>query len=161
SPKVGPIVINELMYHPDTTNGEFIELRNTSAQTVVLDNWKFTSGIEFTFPTGISLASNALLLVVDQDPATFRSTYNVPAGVQILQYIGALNNAGDNVVLSKPGPVDVGSGFVPYYQVDRVEYGTTAPWPITPDGGGPSLVRNDPLAYGNDPANWSASTQVG
>ena len=63
-----------------------------SGNTVALDNWKFLDGLEFTFPAGTSLGAGQLLLLVDQDPNTFRSTYNVPVGVQIFQYVGALSN---------------------------------------------------------------------
>ncbi|HEV8292740.1 MAG TPA: lamin tail domain-containing protein, partial [Tepidisphaeraceae bacterium] len=160
-PKIGPVVINEVMYHPATSEGEFIELRNVTASPVALDNWKFLDGLEFVFPTGTTLPASGLVLVVDQDPNTFRSTYNVPAAVQIFQYVGSLDNAGENLALGKPGPVDPGSGFVPYYLVDRVNYGTTPPWPNTPDGQGPSLARIDALGYGNDPINWQASAQDG
>ena len=59
-PKVGPIVINEIMYNPSSDNQdeEYIELYNTSGlpETLYVDveqeAWKFTDGISFTFPTG-------------------------------------------------------------------------------------------------------------
>ena len=114
APKNGPIVMNEIMYHPATSQGEFIELKNVSGNTVALDNWKFLDGLEFTFSAGTSLGAGQLLLLVDQDPNTFRSTYNVPVGVQIFQYVGALSNGGENLALGKPGPADPGTGFVPY-----------------------------------------------
>src|SRR5207245_927264 len=122
---------------------------------------KFLDGLEFTFPTATTIPAGGFVLLVDQDPNTFRSTYNVPAEVQIFQYVGSLSNAGENVALGKPGPADPGTGFIPYYLVDRVNYGTTLPWPSTPDGQGPSLSRLDALSYGNDPINWIASTQTG
>ena len=84
-PKVGPVVINEVMYHPATTQGEFVELRNISGAPVALDNWKFLDGLEFTFPAATTIPAGGFVLLVDQDPNTFRSTYNVPASVQIFQ----------------------------------------------------------------------------
>ncbi|MDP6635436.1 MAG: lamin tail domain-containing protein [Phycisphaerae bacterium] len=46
------IVINEIMYHPisQDTDDEFIELYNRGASDVDLTNWKFTEGINYTFP---------------------------------------------------------------------------------------------------------------
>ncbi len=85
-PKVGPIVINELMYHPVSGGDEFIELRNIASHDVPLydpanpaNTWQFTDGVSFVFPLGITIPSNGLLLVVPIDPATFRSKYNVDA----------------------------------------------------------------------------------
>ncbi|MFZ2147039.1 MAG: CotH kinase family protein, partial [Sedimentisphaerales bacterium] len=63
-PKVGPIVINEIMYNPDWPEGgsytndqyEYVELHNIGAEPVTLYDydkaqpWKFTDGIDFTFP---------------------------------------------------------------------------------------------------------------
>ena len=63
-PRVGPVVINEIMFHPppivgtnQNTLDEFIELRNVTLQAVSLfdpdaatNTWRLEGGIEFTFP---------------------------------------------------------------------------------------------------------------
>ena len=63
-PKIGPIVISEIMYNPDWPDGsfypndqyEYVELQNISSEPVTLydydtaESWKFADGIEFTFP---------------------------------------------------------------------------------------------------------------
>ncbi len=58
-PQVGPIVFNELMYDPNSTGDEYIELYNNSTQAVPLydpshpaDTWQFTAGITFNFSHG-------------------------------------------------------------------------------------------------------------
>ncbi|MHC4642317.1 MAG: lamin tail domain-containing protein, partial [Planctomycetota bacterium] len=56
NPRVGPVVINEIMYNPPTGNQkeEYIELYNTTATAVTLwridknSSWKFTDGIDLT-----------------------------------------------------------------------------------------------------------------
>src|SRR5437773_869983 len=82
-PKVGPIVISEIMYHPPDIGGtnddllnEFIELRNISGTNQPLyhpafqtNAWKLKSGVSFTFPPATSIPANGLLLVVSFDPA--------------------------------------------------------------------------------------------
>ncbi|HMC28454.1 MAG TPA: lamin tail domain-containing protein, partial [Verrucomicrobiae bacterium] len=64
-PKVGPIVVNEIMYHPisgtppsEEPEEEFLELKNISGSTVQLfdpnyptNAWKISGGVDFTFPT--------------------------------------------------------------------------------------------------------------
>jgi Chitobiase/beta-hexosaminidase C-terminal domain/CotH kinase protein/Lamin Tail Domain/PKD domain len=175
APEVGPVVINEINYGPTGNNIEWIELHNNLNQPVQLfdpanpaNTWKFTDGVEFTFPTGQTLGPLQFALVVPIDPAAFRTQYNIPASVKIFgPFVGFLDNNGETVRLSRPGtpylqstpsgPVTV----VPYIHVDRINYNNTAPWPQLPDGYGPSLIRRDSTAYGNDPANWTASPQNG
>ena len=80
APKVGPVVINEIMYHPDTpADAEYVELLNISNEPVTLYDpaeeapWRFSddAGIEFLFPTNppVTLAAGEyLLLVKDTEP---------------------------------------------------------------------------------------------
>ncbi len=174
-PLVGPLVINEIMYHPpdigtnDNSEDEFIEVLNIAAFTVSLydavdstNTWKLTGGVDFNFPTNRSLAAGQFLLLVNFNPsnatqlAAFRTKYGVPVGVQILgPYEGKLSNNGEDVELKKPTP-PVG-GQVPYVLVDRVSYSDAPPWPAGADGYGLSLQRRVAATYGNDPTNWTAT----
>jgi hypothetical protein len=169
-PKIGPVVINEVMYHPLNDTDEFIELYNNSGAAVLLydsahpaNTWKLAGGLDFVFPAGLSIPAYGYLLVVNTDAVAFRTRYGVPAGVQIIgSYTGLLDNAGDNVKLYKPGDPDPLPPYeVPYYLVDRVEYNNTAPWPTSPNGLGPSLERLSLTAYGNDVVNWYAGPDEG
>jgi hypothetical protein len=74
-------------------------------------------------------------------------------------FFGQIDDSGENIELQKPGTPD--SGFTPYVTVDRVSYESGFPWPTTPNGSGPSLLRKDYNAYGNDVINWAASTATG
>jgi hypothetical protein len=42
--------------------------------------------------------------------------------------------------------------------VERIQYAARWPWPTNAFGTGLSLQRIDPVQYGNDPANWRATT---
>jgi hypothetical protein len=180
APRIGPVIINELMYHPTngpitTSDDEYIELRNLTGSAVPLhdpahptNTWRL-SGVQFAFPPGVTLGANAFLLVVPFDPtnpivvASFRSKYSVPAAVPVYgPYVGRLNNAGENVALFQPDPPQppgsADAGFVPQVVVDRVDYRAAAPWPSgAVDGGGLSLQRRAGILYGNEPLNWVAS----
>jgi hypothetical protein len=152
-PLVGPVVIDEIMYNPFGVDREYLELRNVTDADVTLDGWQFSDGINFTFAAGSTILANGYALIVPIDPATFRSTYNIPANVPIFgPYTGALDNGGEKVTLARPG-TPVGS-VTPYITVDRVNYDNETPWPALPDGQGPSVARIDAVRYGNDPANW-------
>jgi hypothetical protein len=163
------------MYNPASGDQrqEYIELLNIEPVVVKLydpddpnERWKFTDGIEYTFPANIELDPNDRVLVV-KDLDAYLGAYDVPpAGVLLLwPYDGKLGNGGEKLELSMPGDVDeFGTRY--YIRVDRVNYsdgshpqdcpGGVDLWPFEPDGGGASLTRIDPFAFGNDPNNWSA-----
>ncbi len=161
-PRIGPVVFNEIHYHPDSQGDEFIELFNISSNTVPLfdpahptNTWKL-SGIAYLFPTNLSLGPAQLLLVVSTNPAAFRAKYAVPASVQILgPFTGVLQDGGEQLELQAPDAPDA-SG-VPYVTREAVRYNDKSPWPAAADGSGSSLQRLNALAYGNDPTNWVAA----
>jgi hypothetical protein len=174
APLVGPVIINEIMYHPPDGIGgatEFIELRNiTNAPIDLFDParptncWRLSDGIDFTFPQGTTLAANGYLLVVDFDPVAnpitlnaFRAYYGVSPSIPVFgPYTGKLDNGGETIDLFKPD-LPLGT-FVPYVRVDKVSYHDSAPWPESADGTGFSLQRRSSTTYGNDAANWLAAS---
>lgn len=164
-PLVGPLVINEVMYHPYAGYDEYIEIRNLSGAPVSLDGpsgttWRM-GGIAYNFPAGQSVPANGFALVVNIAPATFRTKYGVPAQVPIFgPYTGTMQDSGENLSLEKSDTPYVDNGgltVTPYIVIDAVRYNDKAPWPTIADGEGPSLQRLDSNAYANDPANWFAS----
>jgi hypothetical protein len=181
-PKVGPIVISEIMYNPDWPDGgsytndqyEYIELQNISAEPVTLyrydksEPWKFTDGIEFTFPEDVpvTIPAGGRILVVKK-PEAFSWRYPaVPADIIFGPYEDNLSNAGESIELSMPGDFD-NEGTLHYIRIDRINYsdgshpennpGNIDLWPVEADGYGQSLTRKVPTNYGNDPENWIAS----
>ena len=180
SPRVGPVVINEIMYHPPvgpSAEDEFIELFNNASTNVALfdparatNTWKLAGGVDFTFPGSVTLTPGAYALVVGFNPAdtaalaAFRARNSVPASIPVYgPCSGKLDNAGDTIELLQPDPPQpVGApdaGFVPYVIAERVAYGANPPWPSgAVDGGGRSLQRIAPAYYGNEPLHWVAST---
>jgi len=183
APRVGPIIITEIMYNPNwPSNGpytndqyEYIEIRNVSGVAVVLydyeesEPWRFTDGIEFVFPDrpGEVTVSAGGSIIVAKNSGAFSWRYpTVPTGKILGPYGGSLNDGGESVQLSKPGDVDK-YGVRQYIRVDRVVYsdglhpdgqaGGIDLWPVEADGRGKSLGRVVPEAYGNDPDNWNAT----
>lgn len=181
--KVGPIVIGEVMYRPTdgVTNAElaeheFIELHNLSPVSVSLfdpahatNTWRISGGVSFQFPSGVSIAPRAYVVLVHFDPlvntaatAAFRAKYGVAMSVPLFgPFAGRLANDGDDVIVEMPDePQGAGpeQGYVPYVVVDRVNYGDSFPWPTEADGAGSSLQRRRTYAHGNEPANWKATS---
>ncbi|CAN0433444.1 unnamed protein product, partial [Laminaria digitata] len=159
-PRIGPVVISELMYGPPVAEDEFIELVNISSQTISLFDQQFPEntwrieGVGFSFPQNTTMAPGAIMLVVPVAPAVFRTAHAVPAEVAIFgPYTGRLNNAGEAVQLQAPDDPDMG-GQVPYFDMDQVIYGDSNPWPTSADGGGASLEKINLDGLGSDPVNW-------
>ncbi len=179
-PRVGPVVISEIMYQPppigtnDNTQDEFIELHNISGNAVPLydpahptNGWRLRDAVDFDFDARYAIPAGHYLLVVSFDPVTdpaalasFQSKYGTNAPV-VGPWSGKLANGGESVELRAPDdPQTTGSdlGFVPYVTMDRVGYSPVSPWPTTAAGSGLSLQREDFAAYGNEPANWFAAS---
>jgi hypothetical protein len=166
-PKVGPMVLSQIMYHPPPGGDEFLELANLSAQPVPLydpaaptNTWKVAGAVNFVFPPDTVLAAGERVVVVGLTPSLFRQKYALPATLQLFgPWTGQLDNAGESVELYQPDPpqpVSPQSVFVPYVRVERVRYDNRPPWPTLADGYGPPLKRVALAAYGDDPANWTA-----
>ncbi|HEY0549473.1 MAG TPA: lamin tail domain-containing protein [Verrucomicrobiae bacterium] len=179
-PKVGPIVLSEIMYHPrdilagtnllDDSNNEFIELHNITGVDVALfdpafptNRWTLTDAVSFTFPTN-TIPAGGYLVVVSFDPATnttvlasFRTRYGIDTNVAIVgPYSGQLDNSDESVKLRKPDRSDTSE--VTRVLVEEVHYHDAAPWPFIADGFGASLQRIVAGDFGNDPTNFVAAT---
>jgi hypothetical protein len=161
-PRIGPIIISEIHYHPAPGGDEFIELLNLSAAGVPLfdpeyptNTWKLT-GLGYTFPTNLTFAAGQALLLVATNPASFRAKYGVSNPVVILgPFPGALENSGENLELQQPDTPNTNG--VPYVTIEAVRYNDKLPWPPGADGTGLSLQRLYSLSFGNEPLNWVAA----
>ena len=174
-PRVGPVVISEVHYAPKAGDVEFVELHNLLDVAVPLfdpifpaNRWRLT-GLDFEFPADVTLPAHGYAVVTAGDPTLFRSRFGIPAGVPVFgPFLGNLQDGGERLELQRPDSPDpvtnhLGqvSVFVPYLGVDSVRYDDLAPWPVVAAGGGPSLERRTPVAYGEDPAAWTAGPPGG
>ncbi len=149
------LALTELMYHPPDigiTNSdefEFLELKNAGTNTLNLSGLVF-SGFNFTFPNNTMLAAGQFFVLV-RNPTAFASKH---PGVAINGiYTGRLDNGGEPITLSHPLGATIFS----------VTYADVAPWPVTADGFGFSLVPINPgvTQAPDDGTKWRASTLVG
>lgn len=130
---MGNLVISEVMYHPAGEGAEFIELLNTSQETVDLSGVRFDNGIEVTIPVGTSIPAGGLFLITDFENET------------------ALANDGERItLLAADGSV-----------IESFRYNDKAPWPTSPDGLGSSLTRVLPANDPSDPLSWRSSIEAG
>jgi hypothetical protein len=128
--------------------------------TTTVVPWRFTDGIDYTFPANTTIPAGGKLLVA-KDPAKLKAYYGavIPGTVAVLGPFAngtSLNNGGEKVRLSRPGDQELGHDRF-WIREEQVTYSDTAPWPIEPDGAGKVLQRISASAYGNDAANWQAA----
>ncbi|MBL7803708.1 MAG: choice-of-anchor I family protein [Saprospiraceae bacterium] len=142
------LVITEINYNPPSSDPdtlEFIEFYNAGSTTAILGGLQLSGVVQMTFPAGLTLAPGEVFLVAANKAAceTFFP------GLTFYQWAsGVLTNGGNTILLSN----STGS------QIDLVVYDDAFPWPLEPDGNGPSLELLSPNLDNNDGANWLAST---
>ncbi|MEI6060385.1 MAG: lamin tail domain-containing protein [Bacteroidota bacterium] len=140
------VMITEIMYNPPDDfidSLEFIELYNKGTVGVNLKDWYFSKGVTFVFPDYTLLPGS--YCIVARNAVSINSTFGIPA----FQWSeGFLDDAGEPLVLND------GVGQVK----DSVYYLPVAPWPTTPDNGGPSLTFCNTTLDNSLGENWSAST---
>ena len=161
-PRVGPVVITEIHYHPDRDGDEFVELLNISGTNVALFNplepslaWR-CNGLGLVFPIGQVLGPGQFALLVATNPAAFAARYGLGPSVLVFgPFAGTLQDSGERLELQRP-EVPTTNG-IPYVTQEEVRYNDHAPWPAAADGSGASLQKREVAVYGNDPVAWEAA----
>ncbi len=143
------VVINEIMYFPDLSGVEFVELYNPSTtEAVDISSWRL-DGVALTIPPGTVILPDDYV-VFTKDDVLFRSTYG-PTKFIGAQYGGSLSNSGEGIVLrNRFGGI-----------VSSVIYGPTTPWPAPANGLGSSLELIDASKETSRTVNWAASAVAG
>ena len=147
------VVINEINYHSsDEFNPEdWLELHNPTNETIAMGLWIFKDDNSnvFTFPEDILLQSGHYL-VLCKNTDTFSQLFP-----SVLNAIGdfGFGLSGDGELLR----LFDSNGQL----VDQVEYNDIAPWPIEPDGTGPTLELINPSLENDMASNWAASNGNG
>ena len=154
------LAISEIMYHPtnrvDGRNLEFIELYNSNPWAEDVSGYRISGEAGYTFPAGTSIPAKGYRVVAAQ-PTDVTAVYGL-SGV-----LGPLTNS---IVGNTTNVLGNGGGTLRLRdELDavllEVEYDDEAPWPVTPDDTGHSLVLARP-SYGEaDSRAWSASDRFG
>ena len=160
------LTLSEIHYHPtepteaektaghtDADAFEFIELANTSDETINLAVTQITGGISVVILPGSAalLPPNGRCVLVN-DRAAFIARYGTSATIAG-EFEGKLANSGDTLQL-----VDAGGSIL-----HSIRYDDKSPWPKEADGDGPSLELRSPGSRANLslPGSWKASATAG
>jgi len=144
---LGVVVINEIHYDadPKTDAIEFVELHNAGGKDVDLSGWRFSNGIQYTFPANTTLEPGGQL-VVAENPTELRRKFKLGASVVFGPYINRLSNG---EVLTLRDAAD--------QRVDRVDYGSGFPWPTAASGAGSSMELIHPSLDNDLAGSWRSA----
>ncbi|MDH7598196.1 MAG: lamin tail domain-containing protein [Sedimentisphaerales bacterium] len=173
-PKVGPVVIAELMYNVSADGeAEYMELVNISPSPVTLFDpgsglaWRITGerrALDYTLASDQAIVLEpGQRLILTRSRKAFYRTFASPQEVLVLEWgVGGLGDDGDDIRLFMPDGLD-GDGQTRWILVDRVRYSDGSHpdarpdlWAVSADGQGKALGRIDLTTYGNDQTNWQA-----
>lgn len=168
-PRVGSVMLSEIMVRPADDQPEWIELENRSDRTVHLFDpaapdrtWAFTEGIDFAFPSGAFIPAGGRALVLGQDPVVYRAEHGPPSDLPLFgPFRGRLDDSGEGLTLSRPFDRDAEDGSPIWIVEERLRYDDAPPWPGLAVHGGISLERLQPPAYANDHSSWIALREGG
>jgi hypothetical protein len=142
------IIINEINYNSkaDHDSDDWIELYNNSDSLINLSNWIFKDEDDlhkFTLPQNTYLNSKNYLVLCN-DSIKFKNYYP-----EITHYLG-------NIGFGFSGNGELLRLFDNFGNlIDFVEYDDKLPWPIQPDGNGPTLELINPKLDNNVGNHWS------
>ncbi|HIG30722.1 MAG TPA: hypothetical protein EYQ50_24140 [Verrucomicrobiales bacterium] len=153
------VVVSEIMYHPfnqtdDERRTEFIEIFNSSAERVDLENWILEGDVRFLFPRGLSLEPDTSL-IIGNDPDQLKDLYQLSDSQVTGPWENSLPNGSGLILLIQ------GDGRL----ADLVDYDDDFPWPSLADGFGSengkgfSMERIHLGDSAESPSNWKASPE--
>ena len=177
---VGPVVINEIHYHPnaeDANDVEFLELKNTSSENITLfqsaeegdgsRGWK-VEGINMEFSKEDVLPAGGLAVLFPESLSTalgekiLRKRFSIADEVLVRFYKGKLSNRGETIAVKKPyavlptSSVNIDQWF--YDWSDATLYSDS--WGgdyKKADGFGYSLQRKDYSTMAYNAAGWTVA----
>ncbi len=148
------IIINEINYHSadDFDTGDWIELYNALDNTTDISGWIIRDEND---PNGFTMPSKTVIepygyLVLCSNTWKFHQMFS-----QVSNYMGdlgfAFDNAGERISLYNNQNI----------LVDSVCYSDSYPWPVQPDGNGPTLLLKNPNLDNGIAKNWTSSNDHG
>ena len=174
-PRIGPVVISEIMYTPpesaqafDPQRLGFVEIYNPSPVTVDLSGWEL-GGIGYQFANGTMIGPGRCFVLVPFYPdgeasrvTAFENAYRVDIAANLSSYLGPypgrLLEGGEPLTLRRAVPRSGDPTTFQLVSEDQVIYSNTDPWPTEANGSGASLQRLRVDLWGNDATSWIDGT---
>lgn len=140
---------------PAISEFEFIEVQNRGTSPLDISGYRM-AGVTYVFPEGSIIPADGLALICMNDPAAFRSRYEIAESVPIYgPAIGTLDPDGDRVGIE--APVSIG-GLPAFAVIEEVRYDDSSPWPAEAAGRGHSLQRYRTPNFAGEVASWGSAS---
>ena len=162
NPILSGFVINEIMYNSSnlwisdaatTSDYEYVEIFNFNNQAVDVSFWQFhDEGNKYRLPSSLVVPAEGYIVLADKTQAV-TDVYGVMPDNALLISLPelGLGNGGEEIKWQNANGEDL----------NKLIYDDKSPWPITPDGKGPSLELIN-WTYNNElPSSWLPSTNFG
>ncbi|MEL1233027.1 MAG: CotH kinase family protein, partial [Candidatus Neomarinimicrobiota bacterium] len=150
----GSLVINEINYNSseDHESGDWIEIFNPGDMDIDISGYKLkddNNDHSYNFPDETIIPSGEYL-VISNDLEAFSELYS--SQIQIVgPFDFGFGGGGDEVrIFDQDGVL-----------VDSVSYDDESPWPLEPDGGGPTLELKNSNLDNELAESWSSSSGYG
>ena len=162
NPVLSGMIINEIMYHssniwvetPTTTsNYEYVEIYNFNTQTVDVSYWQFhDENNKYRLPDSLTVPADGYIVLADKTQAVIDVYGAIPANALLISIpeLG-LANSGETISWQTANGE----------KINELTYNDKAPWPIEPDGDGPSLELINWTFNNTLPSSWGSSTNFG
>ncbi len=166
-PRVGTIVINEIMYNPISRRNqdEYLELHNRSGEPVDISNWRIRGDISFTFPSNTTIEGNSFVVIAENRDYLIQKYAALSQQNTFGNFNRTLSNSSGSLRLLKPAPKFISGPDgqqieqTIYVIEDEVTFQEDGEWPTDPDGRGSSLELVNPGVDNAVGANWAASKE--
>ena len=162
NPITSGMIINEIMYNSSnlwientstTSDYEYLEIFNYNTHEVDVSFWQFhDEGNKYRLPDSMIVPANGYIVIADKTQAIIDVYGSMPTNALLVSFpeIG-LGNAGEEISWQNMNGV----------KLNYLTYDDKNPWPIEPDGKGPSLELKNWLDDNKQPENWESSTNFG
>ncbi|MEZ4909010.1 MAG: hypothetical protein R2771_15535 [Saprospiraceae bacterium] len=154
-PELGDIVINEVLFNPNTGGSDFVEILNKSKKILNLQGlWVFnqSSGKRTAISDKIVIKQNEYICLTE-DTLNIINNYFVPDSVRFIEMdLPSFNDDEGNVSLQ------LYSNPEEYMNLDSFDYNENMHSEFLDDVEGISLERINPDGITNDKYNWSSAS---
>jgi len=162
TPRTNGLVINEIMYHSSNIwhgNGyEYLEIYNATSVPMIVSYWlvkdEIYNGIydKLRLPGNLVLSGGWFLVLADRTQAVTDVYGPLPSNALMVELHDMdLDNGGQDIRWQNANG----------QTADDVDYNDKPPWPVQPDGNGPSLELIDPALDNSLWTSWAASLGFG
>ena len=167
--RTGDLIVSEVNFDPLDLDGEggqridnweFVELYNTTDQTLDVSAWRISGALDVIIDEGKTVGPNETLVFVRFNPTAttanvFKFVYGMnPTATLAGRYRGRLDNEDGVVRIERP--VDASDENTNYIYVDEMTWGSLPPFETGTNQTGASLNRRFAEAFGNSPSSWTA-----